>query len=166
MDKLSVIEQKLIKKPQLLHYKTAWELKDQKVVFTNGCFDLLHRGHIEYLARAASLGDILVVGINTDTSVRKIKDNNRPLQDEYSRALAIAALHFVGYVMLFEEDTPHELIKAVEPDILVKGDDYNVKDIVGYDLVNKSGGQVQTIKLTKGYSTSAIINKCMNLKAE
>lgn len=166
MDKLSVIEQKIITISQLIHFKAVWSLKEKKVVFTNGCFDIIHRGHIEYLARAASLGDVLVVGINTDQSVKRIKSNNRPLQDEYSRALAIAALHFVTHVMLFDEDTPYDLIKALEPDILVKGDDYKTQDIVGYDLVKNNGGQVKTIKLTKGYSTSGIINKCMALKAE
>ncbi len=163
MNKLSVIQNKIIKPEQLIHLKSVWSLKDQKIVFTNGCFDILHRGHIEYLAQAASFGDILVVGVNSDQSVKRIKSDKRPVQDEYARALAIASLHFVDFVALFNEDTPYELIKSVEPEVLIKGDDYKAEDIVGYDIVKKRGGEVKTIKLIKGYATSKIIEKCQRL---
>ena len=143
---------------------TYWRLKDEKIVFTNGCFDILHRGHVEYLAKAASLGDLLFVGINSDQSVRKLKGNDRPIQDEYSRALMTASLRFVTAVMLFDEDTPYQLIKRVQPDVLVKGGDYQEKDIVGADIVRNKGGEVETVDFTDGYSSSKIIEKIQQFK--
>ena len=159
MDKLEIIKSKIANREELLSCLSIWKFKEQKVVFTNGCFDLIHRGHVEYLAKAASYGNILVVGLNTDNSIRRIKGQNRPVQDEYSRAMIIAALQFVSLVTLFEENTPYELIKLIKPDFLVKGDDYKQEDIVGYDIVNKYGGEIITINITKGYSTSKIIDK-------
>jgi rfaE bifunctional protein nucleotidyltransferase chain/domain len=139
-----------------------WRFKDQKIVFTNGCFDIIHRGHVEYLAQAASHGDQLVIGLNTDASVKRLKGTSRPVQDENSRALILAAFSFVSKVVLFDEDTPFELIKLVQPDILVKGGDYNAEDIVGYDIVKNKGGEVITIDLVEGHSTSSIIDRICN----
>lgn len=136
-----------------------WNFKNQKIVFTNGCFDILHRGHIDYLAKAADLGHVLVIGLNTDASVARLKGAGRPVQDQDSRALTLAALRFVSAVVLFDEDTPYELIKAVQPDVLVKGSDYKPDDIVGADIVKAKGGSVQTIDFLEGYSTSGIIRR-------
>lgn len=143
------------------HLETA-RLKGKKTVFTNGCFDLIHLGHVDYLSKARDLGDLLVVGVNTDASVRRLKGQSRPLQDENSRAMVLAAFSFVDYVVLFDEDTPAELIKAVQPDILVKGADYKPENIVGYDTVTAKGGQVVTIEFIEGYSTTNIVKKILN----
>lgn len=132
---------------------------NQTIVFTNGCFDILHRGHVEYLAAAASLGDILFLGLNTDASVRKLKGPGRPINDEEARAVVIASLQAIGAVMLFDEDTPYNLIKKVQPDVLVKGADYKPEDIVGYDIVTAKGGKVTTIEFVEGFSTTKIIEK-------
>lgn len=129
-----------------------------KVVFTNGCFDILHRGHIEYLSKAADMGDVLVVGLNTDASVRRLKGEGRPVNNEEARALVLASLSFVDAVVLFDEDTPYELIKAVHPDVLVKGADYKVEEIVGYDIVTSYGGKVETVPLVEGYSTTKLLS--------
>jgi rfaE bifunctional protein nucleotidyltransferase chain/domain len=131
----------------------------EKVVFTNGCFDIVHRGHVEYLSRAADFGDCLVIGLNTDASVSRLKGENRPIVNEESRAILLAALQFVDAVVYFDEDTPYELIKEIQPDILVKGSDYKVEDIVGYDIVTGRGGTVETIDFVEGFSTSDIIEK-------
>ena len=138
----------------------AWRAAGQRVVFTNGCFDLLHLGHVDYLERARALGDALVVGLNTDASVRaQHKGPERPLQDEVSRARVLAALAFVDAVVLFGELTPRELIAAVRPAVLVKGDDYAPEAIVGYDTVTADGGQVVTVPLVAGYGTTRIVEK-------
>ncbi|MBP1672495.1 MAG: rfaE bifunctional protein [Bacteroidetes bacterium] len=131
----------------------------QKVVFTNGCFDVLHVGHVQYLAQAKSLGDLLIIGINSDHSVKRLKGEDRPINPENARALVLAALQFVDYVVLFEEDTPYNLIAQIVPDFLVKGGDYQIKDIVGADVVQNHGGQVITIPFVEGYSSSNIIKK-------
>jgi rfaE bifunctional protein nucleotidyltransferase chain/domain len=136
-----------------------WRLKHETVVFTNGCFDILHRGHVEYLALAADMGKHLIIGLNTDNSVKKLKGDNRPVQDEISRATVLASLLFVDAVILFEEETPAELIKNILPDILVKGKDYKPEEIAGYDTVIKNGGRVETVELVAGFSTTKIINK-------
>jgi D-glycero-beta-D-manno-heptose 1-phosphate adenylyltransferase len=136
-----------------------WKALGQKIVFTNGCFDLLHLGHVDYLEKAKQLGDKLVLGLNTDASISRIKGADRPLQDEVSRARVMASLSFVDAVVLFDNDTPLELIKAVLPDILVKGDDYSITQIVGHEIVLANGGEVKTVPLVKGYSTTNIINK-------
>ena len=128
------------------------------VVFTNGCFDVLHRGHVTYLAAARDLGDCLVVGLNSDASVKRLKGENRPINNENDRALVLAALSFIDYIILFEEDTPKNLIEQVKPDILVKGGDYKIEDIVGADFVQKNGGKVLTIPFVDGYSSTKIIN--------
>jgi len=164
MDKLAVIQSKIIDIDQLDSKLAYWNFKNKKIVFTNGCFDILHRGHIEYLAQAANFGDILMIGLNTDDSVRKLKGYPRPVQDQYTRALLLASLHFVNAVVYFDEDTPYDLIKRVQPDILIKGSDYHVEDIVGYDIVMQKGGEVKTIDFIPGYSTTSIIEKLKKKK--
>jgi len=134
----------------------TWQAQGKKIVFSNGCFDLVHKGHIDYLNRAADLGDVLVMGLNTDASVSKLKGPHRPIQDEQSRLLIMAALQCVSAVVLFNEETPYDLIKLVQPDVLVKGSDYQPQNIVGYDIVTAKGGMVKTIDFLPGYSTSAI----------
>jgi len=136
-----------------------WRREKQRIVFTNGCFDILHRGHVDYLAKAADLGNKLIIGVNTDASVSKLKGPHRPIQDQESRMLILASLTFVDAVILFDEPTPYELIKLVQPDILVKGSDYQVENIVGYDIVQAKGGEIKTIDFIPGYSTSAIESK-------
>jgi rfaE bifunctional protein nucleotidyltransferase chain/domain len=132
------------------------------VVFTNGCFDLLHKGHVDYLSKAADLGDKLIVAVNTDDSVRRLgKSASRPIQDQEARATVIAALESVAYVVLFNEDTPFELIQTLAPNVLVKGSDYAVHQIVGADIVLANGGRVETIDFIQGYSTSAIEQKIL-----
>jgi D-glycero-beta-D-manno-heptose 1-phosphate adenylyltransferase len=160
MDYLNNIQSKiLLDRSEVENILAVWRFKDQKVVFTNGCFDIIHRGHVEYLAQAASLGDQLIIGLNTDASVKRLKGASRPMQDENTRALVLAAFSFVSKVVLFDEDTPYELIKLVKPTILVKGGDYKPEDIVGYDVVTSNGGAVITIDLVEGHSTTSIINK-------
>jgi rfaE bifunctional protein nucleotidyltransferase chain/domain len=136
-----------------------WRREKQTIVFTNGCFDILHRGHVDYLSKAADLGNKLIIGVNTDASVSKLKGPHRPIQDQESRMLILASLAFVDAVILFDEPTPYELIKLVQPDILVKGSDYQVENIVGYDVVQAKGGKIKTIDFIPGYSTSAIESK-------
>jgi rfaE bifunctional protein nucleotidyltransferase chain/domain len=138
---------------------TAWRLKNERIVFTNGCFDILHLGHVDYLEKARRLGDRLVLGLNTDASVFRIKGPSRPVQSEMSRARVVAALEFVDMVVLFDEETPLELIQLVRPDVLVKGDDYSVDTIVGAKEVMAWGGSVQTVPLVEGHSTTRIIEK-------
>lgn len=128
----------------------------KKVVFTNGCFDILHRGHIDYLSKASALGDLLVIGLNSDASVSRLKGAHRPLQDEDSRSEVMASLSFVDYVILFEEDTPLELINTLQPDVLVKGSDYALHEIVGAKEVMQRGGRVIPLEYLPGYSTTAI----------
>ncbi len=135
---------------------------EKKIVFTNGVFDLLHLGHVDYLSKAKDCGNILVVGINSDASVKTLnKGTTRPLQDEVSRATILAALHFVDYVIVFNEETPYELIKAIQPDVLAKGADYKVEQIAGHDIVLAKGGEVKLIEFLEGYSTSKIENKIL-----
>lgn len=160
MNHLQQIQNKIIRnKESLIPLLQKWRTQNLKIVFTNGCFDLLHRGHIEYLSKAADLGDILLIGLNTDDSVSRLKGPHRPIQDEESRAQIMAALLFVDTVVFFNEETPYELIKLVQPDVLVKGADYQAEEIVGYDILMAKGGKVATIEFLAGYSTSAIENK-------
>ncbi len=137
----------------------SWQAKGEKVVFTNGCFDLLHLGHVDYLEKARSLGDRLVIGLNTDDSVSRFKGSERPLQDQNSRARILAALQFVDAVVFFNEDTPLNLISELLPNVLVKGSDYLAENIVGADVVKKAGGKVETIDFVPGYSTTRIVEK-------
>jgi rfaE bifunctional protein nucleotidyltransferase chain/domain len=140
----------------------SWQNEGKKVVFTNGVFDLLHIGHITYLAKAAELGDKLIIGLNSDNSVKRIKGEDRPVNDQNSRAALLAALFFVDAITLFEEDTPFNLITGLLPDILVKGADYSVEQIVGAKEVLANGGAVKTINFVEGYSSTSIINKIRN----
>lgn len=130
-----------------------------KVVFTNGCFDLVHRGHVDYLSRARDLGDMLVVGLNSDASVRRLKGEKRPISNQLSRATVLAAFAFVDYVVIFDEDTPLNLIHAIKPDILVKGADYTRDTVVGADFVESYGGRVELIPLIPGESTTNLVNR-------
>ena len=158
MDNLQLIKNKIFgiaQRSTLSAQLSHWQ--GLKIVFTNGCFDLLHRGHVEYLSKAADMGDVLVVGLNTDASVKRLKGEGRPVNNEEARALVLASLSFVDAVVLFDEDTPYELIKAVHPDVLVKGADYKVEDIVGYDIVTSYGGTVTTVPLVEGYSTTQLL---------
>ena len=157
MDNLQLIKNKTLNKAELSVRLGQWRTQGLKVVFTNGCFDILHRGHVEYLSKAADMGDVLVVGLNTDASVRRLKGEGRPINNQEARALVLASLSFVDAVVLFDEDTPLELIKAVHPDVLVKGADYKPEEIVGADFVTSYGGTVTTIPLVEGYSSTKYI---------
>jgi rfaE bifunctional protein nucleotidyltransferase chain/domain len=160
------LEQTLLNK--ILDLKVAknkvitWQAEGQKVVFTNGVFDLLHIGHVTYLAKAADLGDKLIIGLNADSSVKRIKGDDRPVNDQNNRAALLAALFFVDAVTIFDEDTPQNLITTLLPDILVKGADYTVDNIVGAKEVLANGGEVKTITFVEGYSSTSIINKIRN----
>ena len=138
---------------------TNWQKEGKKVVFTNGVFDLLHIGHVTYLAKAAELGDKLIIGLNADSSVKRIKGDSRPINDQSSRAALLASLFFVDGVILFDEDTPFNLITSLMPDILVKGADYSIDNIVGAKEVIANGGEVKTITFVEGYSSTSIIKK-------
>ena len=140
----------------------AWQAEGKKVVFTNGCFDLLHFGHIHYLCAARDLGDKLVLGLNNEESVRRLKGEHRPIQDEVTRAHALAAMHFVDAVVFFAEDTPWELISVLRPNVLVKGGDYEKTKIVGAEMVESYGGNVEVIPFVEGYSTSRLEEKIIN----
>lgn len=159
MEKNKVIKSKIFTWESLKRQIAIWRFKDRKIVFTNGCFDILHLGHIELLAKSKALGNILIVGLNSDESIHRIKGPNRPVNSHHARMITLASLVFVDAVVIFDEDTPYELIKLVQPDILVKGKDYEGREIVGSDIVNTRGGEVVTIELTRGYSTTHIIEK-------
>jgi D-glycero-beta-D-manno-heptose 1-phosphate adenylyltransferase len=158
MTTLEVTQNKIFHRAVLGNRLAMWRFLNNRIVFTNGCFDILHRGHIEYLSQARDKGTVLVIGLNSDASVKRIKGEGRPVQDEMSRALLLASLRFVDAVVLFDEDTPLELIRLIQPDVLVKGGDYTEETIVGADVVKASGGEVVTIPLVEGYSTSSILN--------
>ncbi len=164
MQKTELINKKIYSIESLKTKLNFWKFKDQKIVFTNGCFDLLHLGHIDYLSKASDYGDLLIIGLNTDKSVAKLKGPGRPITDEKSRAAILASLFFVDAIILFDEETPLKLIEMVQPDVLIKGSDYEVEDIVGYDIVKAKGGQIITIDFLPGYSTTSIENKIKDLK--
>ena len=136
-----------------------WRAVGDRVVFTNGCFDILHAGHVELLSRCRDLGEHVVLGLNSDTSVRRLKGPHRPVNDQLSRAVVLAGMSFVDAIIIFEEDTPLELITKIKPDVLVKGGDYKATEVVGADVVKQNGGEVKIIPLVEGYSTTAIISK-------
>ncbi len=160
MDYLPFIEKKIAyTAKEAENTLSLWRFKDDKIVFTNGCFDILHKGHIEYLAKAASLGTKLVIGLNTDASVKRLKGDSRPVNDENARALLLASLVFVDKVILFDTDTPRDLIDFVQPDVLVKGGDYKPEEIVGYDIVKAKGGEIVTLDFVEGYSTTSLREK-------
>lgn len=144
---------------EALELRQQWKQQNKRVVFTNGCFDILHLGHVDYLEKAKNTGDFLVVGLNTDASVRKLKGPSRPINNEYARARVLASLGFVDLVILFGEDTPLALITNLLPDVLVKGNDYTIDTIVGSKEVLSAGGEVKTIELVPDYSTTKIVGK-------
>jgi rfaE bifunctional protein nucleotidyltransferase chain/domain len=156
MEYLQVIQNKIINQADLSKLVANYRLKNQTIVFTNGCFDLLHLGHVTYLAQSASLGNRLIVGINSDHSVQKLKGTHRPIQDEKSRSMIMASMHVVSAVIIFNDDTPLELIKMIQPDFLVKGGDWEPAKIVGSQEVLSYGGQVKSIPFIDGFSTTAI----------
>ena len=141
----------------------AGRLKSQgnRIVFTNGCFDILHAGHVEYLSKAKEMGDVLIIGLNSDGSVKRLKGEARPINSQKDRARVLSALAFVDYVTIFNEDTPECLIEAIGPDILVKGGDWKEADIAGSLFVKSRGGKVRTVPFVKGYSTTAIVKKVL-----
>lgn len=168
MSRLQYIQAKRATKSEAIQKMELWRLKNDKIVFTNGCFDILHAGHVTYLAQAAALGNKLVVAVNTDSSVKRLgKGDDRPVNCEDARAFVLSALGFVDMVILFDTDTPLDIIAALKPDILVKGADYDPNEtdptskkyIVGSDIVNQYGGKVEAISLVDGFSTTAIINR-------
>ena len=152
-------ETKILSRMQAIEQASQWRADGQQLVFTNGCFDIIHLGHIDYLEKARALGNRLILGLNTDASVSCIKGPLRPVVNEYARARLMAALAFVDVVTLFGEETPIALIEALQPDVLVKGNDYTVQTIVGADFVLAHGGRVETIALVPGYSTSTLIER-------
>ncbi len=163
MTPIEIIQSKIFENAQAFgSVLKQWKQAGKTVVFTNGCFDLVHRGHIDSLARAAELGDRLIVGLNSDVSVRLLKGENRPLVDQQSRAVLLGSMLMVDAVIMFDEETPYELIKNILPDVLVKGSEYQLEEISGYDIVLASGGRVERTKLTEGFSTSDIIQKIKN----
>jgi rfaE bifunctional protein nucleotidyltransferase chain/domain len=150
---------RLVSLDQLVSIRGTFRNTGKRVVFTNGCFDILHRGHVEFLNKAKIFGDILVVGLNSDASARRIKGKNRPIVSEDDRAFIVANLVAVDYVSIFEEETPLRLITAIVPDVLVKGADWGVDEIVGKEVVEKAGGLVTNIPLIPDHSTTDIVNK-------
>ncbi|HNM23879.1 MAG TPA: D-glycero-beta-D-manno-heptose 1-phosphate adenylyltransferase [Saprospiraceae bacterium] len=161
MSNLTQIEQKIQTREQAAATVAQWQARGERVVFTNGCFDLLHYGHLHYLADARDLGQRLVTGLNSAASVRRLKGPARPINDEVTRTHLLAALAVVDLVVVFEEDTPYELIRAVQPDILVKGGDWKPEQIVGADLVLARGGKVLSLPFVEGYSTTSIEQKIL-----
>ncbi len=156
---LESLKNKIIDRDALKTLVSKIKQEQKSIIFSNGCFDLVHRGHVEYLAQASNLADVFILGLNTDNSIRRLKGSQRPLQDEYARAILMSGFSFIDYVVLFDEDTPYELISEIIPDILVKGNDYKAEEVVGYDIVTQNGGAVKTIPLVEGYSTSNIVEK-------
>ena len=153
----SEVEQKIILPSRIADKISAWRAENKSIIFTNGCFDLLHYGHVHYLCGARALGDVLVVGVNSDASVKKLKGKSRPINDEQSRCTMLAAFSFVDAVVVFEEDTPLELIEKILPDVLVKGGDYTLETIVGAAEVLTHGGSVKVIPFVTGFSSTKII---------
>ncbi|UEG49256.1 D-glycero-beta-D-manno-heptose 1-phosphate adenylyltransferase [Ferruginibacter lapsinanis] len=153
------ITDKIITTAELPHLVNRWRLLGKKIVFTNGVFDILHEGHIASLSEAASFGDILVVGVNTDASVKRLKGESRPINNESARSLLLASIVLTDTIILFDEDTPLNLIKTILPDVLVKGGDYSIDQIVGAKEVIANGGEVKIVELVPGISTTAIIKK-------
>lgn len=151
------IRSKIVTLPELM--QKLQHREGETIVFTNGCFDIIHRGHVDYLSRARDLGTKLVLGLNSDASVRRLKGESRPIVDQQSRAFVLAGFQFIDYVVIFEEDTPFNLISTILPDILVKGGDYKIENIVGHDIVEAHGGKVMTIPFVEGFSTTNIVNK-------
>ena len=162
MSQIKEIEKKIFSINRLANQVTSWKKGNQKIVFTNGCFDIIHRGHIEVLARTADLGDKLIVGLNSDSSIRKIKGQSRPIIDERSRALLLASFRFIDAVILFSEETPENLIRSLKPEVLAKGGDYKINEIVGNKIIKENGGRIVLIPFIDGFSSTKVINKIKN----
>lgn len=161
---IEIVQSKIIDRNALTPYLSRWRFQSKKIVFTNGCFDILHLGHIDYLAKAADEGDLLIVGLNSDSSTRALKGPTRPINGQEQRSMVLASLQFVNAVILFDEATPLELIRLIQPDVLIKGADYKPEEIVGYDVVKAKDGIVKTIEFLPGYSTSSIEEKILSSK--
>jgi rfaE bifunctional protein nucleotidyltransferase chain/domain len=153
------LKHKILEGQALTEQVASWKSDGKKIVFTNGCFDLLHAGHITYLAEAASLGDVLIVGLNSDSSVQMLKGPTRPVNDQHTRATVLGSMFFIDAVIPFSEETPLVLIKSIMPDVLVKGGDYEIPQIAGSKEVLENGGEVKILSFLPGYSSSAIIDK-------
>lgn len=164
MQKTDLIKNKIYSIEALKTKLNFWRFKEKKIVFSNGCFDLLHLGHIDYLSKASDYGDVLIIGLNTDKSVAKLKGFGRPITDEKSRSVILASLFFVDAIILFDDETPLKLIETIQPDVLIKGSDYKVEEIVGYDIVKAKDGEIISIDFLPGYSTTSIENKIKSLK--
>lgn len=159
MSSFSNVKKKIKNNIDAVRLVEKWKLKNEKIVFTNGCFDLLHLGHIDYLSKAKDLGTKLIIGINSSESVKKLKGPSRPINSSQSRSTLLACFQFVDLVVIFSENTPINLIKNIEPDILVKGGDYKIETIVGAEEVVNFGGRVEIISFLSGYSTSSIVTQ-------
>ena len=159
MSNLQNITSKIYSLSDLKIQSDKWKENGEKIVFTNGCFDLVHRGHVEVLANTADLGDRLIIGLNSDVSIQKIKGKNRPIIDENSRAILLASLQFVDAIVLFSEDTPKQLIETIVPNVLAKGGDYKVEEIAGHEVVLQNGGEVILVPFIDGFSTTNIVDK-------
>ena len=162
MKHLNSIQNKIYTLSDLKTRIEQWKSAKEKIVFTNGCFDILHKGHLEVLAKTADLGNRLIIELNSDSSIKNLKGGNRPIVDENSRAILLAALSFVDAVVLFSEQTPLNLIAEIKPNILAKGGDYKITEIVGHEVVQQNGGEVITIPLIEGFSSTNIIDKIQN----
>ena len=162
MKSIDSVRSKILDRQKLAGILEKYRNAGRKIVFTNGCFDILHRGHIEYLSHASDLGDVFIIGLNSDESVRKIKGENRPAVDEESRALTLAAFEFVNYIVLFSEDTPSELMQILLPDVWVKGGDYkNIEDLPEYRIAVENGVKVVVLPFVEGFSTTDIYNRIL-----
>jgi len=162
MSHLNTIQKKIFSLDELKTQVDSWKKSGEKIVFTNGCFDIVHRGHIEVLARTADFGDKLIIGLNSDNSIKKLKGENRPIVNEKSRALLLASLTFVDVVVLFSEETPINLISTLLPNILAKGGDYDISTIVGHEVVQNNGGEVILVPFVDGFSSTDIIDRIKN----
>ena len=159
MSYLNKLNNKICSLEELENKANTWKQTGEEVVFTNGCFDIIHRGHIEVLAQTADLGSKLIIGLNSDSSIQKLKGKNRPIIDEKSRAILLASFSFIDAVVLFSEDTPINLISTLLPDVLAKGGDYKIETIVGHEIVQKNGGEVILVPFVDGFSSTTIIEK-------
>lgn len=163
MSKLNWIQTRIYSREELARKCNIWRGAGKKIVFTNGCFDILHHGHLDLLAKAADFGNILILGLNTDSSVKRLKGPDRPVTNEQDRAFQVASLLCVDAVCLFDEDTPEALIEILKPDVLVKGGDYTIDKIVGASFVQNNGGKVEIVPFVEGYSTTSIIDRIKHL---
>ena len=159
MSNLINIKSKIHSLSDLKRLSDKWKESGEKIVFTNGCFDLVHRGHVEILANMADLGDKLIIGLNSDSSIKDLKGEDRPIIDETSRAILLASLQFVDAIVFFTEETPHKLIETLIPDVLTKGGDYKVKEITGHEVVLENGGEVILAPFIDGFSSTNIVEK-------